>query len=118
MKIFALFFYGWILMFSLLFQILGMQVPPNDDNESDYKNVNVFMVYFLQTYRNSIGDIAAPDYSFWTARGTQSTGDWYSSRFMIFLIWFFWFANQFFVLIILLNFLIAIISQKYEQVMA
>lgn len=36
---------------------------------------------------------------------------------MIFLIWTIWFFNQFMCLIILLNFLIAIISQSYEQVM-
>lgn len=36
---------------------------------------------------------------------------------MITLIWFIWTANQFLCLIILLNFLIAIISQSYEQVM-
>ena len=95
----------------------------NEDEEckeplcrSDYRNVNIFMVYFLQTYRNSIGDIAAPDYSFWTTRG--AAGELYSSRIMVFFVWLLWFANQFFVLIILLNFLIAIISQKYEQVMA
>ena len=34
------------------------------------------------------------------------------------IIWLFWLANQFFVLIVLLNFLIAIISESYEAVMA
>ena len=90
-KIFAFFFYGWIFMFSLLFQILGMQVADNDDDESDYPNVNIFMVYFLQTYRNSIGDIAAPDYSFWTTRG--ASGELYSSKIMVFFVWLLWFAN-------------------------
>lgn len=33
------------------------------------------------------------------------------------IIWLIWFFNQFIVLIILLNFLIAIISQSYEMVM-
>jgi hypothetical protein len=34
------------------------------------------------------------------------------------VIWTFWLLNQFFVLIVLLNFLIAIISESYEAVMA
>lgn len=41
-----------------------------------------------------------------------------SSNFMIYAIWIFWFLNQLLVLIILLNFLIAIISQSFEEVMA
>jgi hypothetical protein len=34
------------------------------------------------------------------------------------MIWMIWFSNQLFILIILLNFLIAIVSQSYEQVMS
>ena len=34
------------------------------------------------------------------------------------VIWLFWLLNQFFVLVVLLNFLIAIISESYEAVMA
>jgi len=41
-----------------------------------------------------------------------------TSAFYIGIIWFMWFANQFFILIILLNFLIAVISQSYENVMS
>jgi len=37
---------------------------------------------------------------------------------MIFIIWVVWIANQILVFIILMNFLIAIISQSYEQVMS
>lgn len=37
--------------------------------------------------------------------------------FMIYTIYFFWIVNQMFIFIILLNFLIAVISQSYEKVM-
>ena len=37
---------------------------------------------------------------------------------MVCFIWVLWFANQFLNLIILLNFLIAIISQSYDNVMS
>ena len=38
-------------------------------------------------------------------------------NFMILVIWVVWFLNQYLNLIILLNFLIAIISQSYEEIM-
>jgi hypothetical protein len=59
-RLFAGFFYTWIFMFSLIFQILGMQIPNQDGQDSDYKELNIFAAYFLYTYRNSIGDINAP----------------------------------------------------------
>ena len=37
---------------------------------------------------------------------------------MISLIWLMWISHQFLILIVLLNFLIAIISQSYENVMS
>lgn len=37
---------------------------------------------------------------------------------MIYFIWILWFLNQFFNLIILLNFLIAIVSQSYDRVIS
>lgn len=65
----------------------------------------------MQTYRNSIGDISAPKYEFWIE--TEYDGNNFAPKLMIFLIWSIWLFNQFLVLIILLNFLIAIISESY-----
>lgn len=39
------------------------------------------------------------------------------SRLVIYIIWFVWLLNQLLILIVLLNFLIAVISQSYENVM-
>ena len=58
------------------------------------------MIIILQSYRNSIGDIAPPEFE-----AFQS-----SDNTILYLIWFIWFMNQFFILIIMLNFLIAVIS--------
>jgi len=76
------------------------------DADSDYPNVFESLQYFLMTYRNAIGDISAPGYSSWTENEVNK----YTSNFAITLIWAIWFSNQFFNLIILLNFLIAVIS--------
>ena len=43
---------------------------------------------------------------------------WILAKTMIYLIYFVWFLNQYFIYILLLNFLIAVISQSYIDVMA
>ena len=68
------------------------------------------MVY---AYRNSIGDLNAPVYNFWLSQESKNPN---FSWFMIRMIWFFWMINQFLNLIILLNFLIALISEKYNEI--
>lgn len=118
-RLFAGFFYTWIFMFSLIFQILGMQIPNADGNDTtDYLELNIYVAYFLYTYRNSIGDINAPVTSFWTTRALHVPGTQNETSLIMAAIWTFWLLNQFFVLIVLLNFLIAIISESYEAVMA
>ena len=74
--------------------------------------MNLFSSYILYTYRNSIGDIEAPVYSYWIAEAeTKPVLGWS----MIYLIWFVWFLNQWINLIIMLNFLIAIVNQCHEE---
>ena len=76
-------------------------------------------------FRNSIGDINTPDYSYWTNFLNQTSEknflqDLPSSNLVYGMVgysWLLWFWNEFFMLIILLNFLIAIISQSYDAVM-
>jgi len=46
------FFFGWILTFSFMFRILGMEIYLDD-----YTGFNLQIAYFIYTYRNSIGDI-------------------------------------------------------------
>jgi hypothetical protein len=52
-----------------------------------------------------------PGYEFWT-NGKQT------GQLMINLIWVVWIMNQLLMLVVLLNFLIAIISQSYEESMS
>ena len=107
---FTVFFFIWIFAFSFFYLILDMEIPLDD-----YPDLYPFLAYALQTYRNSIGDISPPTYPSWEARLTTEPK---AAHAMITAIWVFWFLNQLLVLIILLNFLIAIISQSFEEVMA
>ena len=64
----------------------------------------------MYTYRISIGDIEVPNVDVWeTALGENN------SKFMLYLTWVIWMVNQYILLIVLMNFLIAIISQVYED---
>ena len=60
-KYFSIFLFAWLLLFSIVFQISGLRFT----NDEDYLNLNVFVKFFIQTYRNSIGDILAPSYQIW-----------------------------------------------------
>ena len=69
----------------------------------------------IQTYRNSIGDISTPSYNNWIENDVITETQLY---YLMSLIWFFWIMNQMITLIILLNFLIAVISDSYANVNA
>jgi len=106
---FTLFFFGWVYVFSVLFIVLGYEI-----DRADFVGVNDLFVYFIQTYNNSIGNIAPPIYEGWMEHRMTHPK---IVQTMTVLIWLFWFLNQFFVLIILLNFLVAIMGQAYEEIM-
>jgi hypothetical protein len=128
---FAIFFTVWVFIFGFLYQILGGDVG----NASDYPTMSTQFQFVIESYRNSIGDISPPGYRYWTDRLDELTvtNSTYSHHelvlaqhvasttaphLMIGVIWAIWIFNQFLMLIILLNFLIAIISQSYDAVMA
>jgi len=99
--VFTLFFFYWVGLNGFLFDIMGV-----DYSSKDYDHVGRSFYYFLQTFRNALGDIEVPVYtSFWG----QNTGN-QQAMMMIYTIWVVWVSMQVFLSIILLNFLIAIIS--------
>lgn len=72
-------------------------------------------VYYLQLYRNSLGDIATPEYPFWSL--TESTASRTANTFYL-IIWILFVLYILVMNIVQLNFLIAIISQSYDRIMA
>ena len=58
-----IFFVSFIGSFSLIYQIIGVGVTSDEENE--YKGLNVFVIYFIQILRNSLGDLAPPSYGIW-----------------------------------------------------
>lgn len=88
-----------------------------------YPGINKNIGYLLYSFRNSIGDLSTPNYDDWLIMGLEDADD--DSKTVItqtevFLIvvlsWTLWSIQSVFMIIILLNYLIAVISQAYERV--
>ena len=58
------FFMCWNYFYALCYQLLRVEVEQAGD-EDDYPNTGLDFRFFMRSFRNSIGDIAAPVYSFW-----------------------------------------------------
>ena len=67
----------------------------------------------LEEWRNTIGDLNEPSFAVWTKLGEQE-GLKNISECMILYIWVLWLVNLTFMLIILLNLLISVMTQAYE----
>ena len=100
-----------IFFFALCFSVLEIDT---DDDIKDVKGpgFNKFGLIFLQTYRIVMGEIGVPAYEDLENRQKH----WIALQSQIFLIWCTWFICTFSMIIILLNFLIAVITETYEEV--
>ena len=58
-RIFFYFFMAWVIMFSIIFKVSGAEF-----DDEDYPTLPGG-AFLIQTYRNSIGDIAPPKYEYW-----------------------------------------------------
>lgn len=108
-KAFTLFFIFCGIEFGLLYYLAGVDIGGHPDTNhgdgNDYERLLTFIGVFLYAMRTSIGDLQAPNAIIWDNR----------SEAMVYLIWIIWIFNIYFMLIVYLNFLIAIISQVYEN---
>jgi hypothetical protein len=71
-----------------------------------------YIYYFIQSFRNSIGDLQTPSYQFW---------DDFSGalgKTMIYLIWLTWVVMILVSSLLMLNFLITVFSETHERVLA
>jgi len=124
MRVFLCYYALYIIFFTYFYYILKVD-PGNEQNIKfyppiDYPALDKYFALFLMTLRNSIGDLASPDYSFWledkqvTVNGEEKTTTYndipVSKLIVIYLIWSFWVMQLLLMIIILLNFLIADIS--------
>ena len=109
--IFLIFFILWVVFFGVLFIVLRIEY----DN-GDYPSIGMRSIMMIQTYRNFLGDLAPPDVSQWLdVENADDTTTF--PRIVVAIVWMCWLLITYIGLIIILNFLIALISQSYEEVM-
>lgn len=104
---FFCFYLLWLCAFALLFNVSGVYIVA--DLEADYPGVHWYIATLIQVFRNSICDISPPDYTYWTSEGSPRTA-------MVAWAWFLFFLTEFYLMITLLNFLIAEIGDSYTLV--
>jgi len=105
---FLSYFFLWVLFFAVISIILG----GNLGNAQGYKGLTLGLGYFLNTFENGLGNINPPTIDFSQGKDEDKFND-----VLVYLIYLFWFGAQIFLLVVLLNFVIALISQYYENVM-
>jgi hypothetical protein len=99
----------FLLLFSVCFVVLEMEIDPEVD---EAKGLTYFQKTVLQTFRTAIGELGMPKYEKISEKDDSIFKD-----INIYLIWLVWFIQTFFMLVIMLNFLIAVITSNYEQTM-
>ena len=92
----------WVIAICILNTILGVETVTNRIGLKQ----GTYQAMFMYVWENSIGNIQDP-----IINPTEK------AEVVLATIWFVWWLNQFIIVIIMLNFLISVISQSYENVM-
>ena len=81
----------------------------------DYQNLDKFAIILITSFRMSVADISIPDYSLWSG---QTENFPLSANVMVYMTYVVWFIHTYLMAIIMLNFLVAFVSQAYEEVIS
>lgn len=98
-----------VLIFSICNVVLRLKV---DEEVDEAQQLTYFQKTVLQTFRTGIGELGVPNFE-WVMKQEDS---WFRTI-NIYLIWILWFLTVFFLLIFMINFLIAVITSAYQRVM-
>lgn len=84
---FTLYTILWIVLFAVCFITLRVKF-----DDGDYSTLSENTITFIQSYRNSVGDIATPGYDDWIEEKSDSDSTWETIKFniIIFVIWGVW----------------------------
>jgi len=124
MRFFISYYLLWILFFTCINSILKVDpgvIDETDDPPVDYPGVNRYIALVLMTFRNAIGDLSPPEYGSWVTEVQEANGNTdykmnWSQRVIVSALWLVWCLQVILMIIVLLNFLIAVISETYERV--
>lgn len=103
-------FVMFLFMFSCMLITLNNQI---DSEVVEAEAISFFHKTVLQAFRTSIGELGMPRYP--NIIGDETINE--NQRFLnIYLIWAVWYTQTFTMLVVLLNFIIAVINETYDQV--
>lgn len=106
----------FLMVFSICYIVLQLDIDPEVSEAALV--LNQFEQTLLETFRNAIGELALPAYNKLLEKNTVG-GSQEPSVFVyinIYLIWLIFFCQTYFLQIIMLNFMIAVIMTTYEKV--
>ena len=108
----------WTMLFAMEFYVL----KSNKNDVDGYEGTSQAIGYFFLAFENGVGNISPPSVEEWYKNKDHE--GWYQSdpqttteSILVGLVYTSWIFNQFILLIVLLNFVIALVSGVYEQVM-
>jgi len=101
------------LIFVLIFSICNVVLKLDIDEEVDEaQKLSYFQKTLLQTFRTGLGELGMPSF-----KTVMQQKDTFFRTMNVYLIWLLWFLTVFFLLIFMINFLIAVITSAYQRVM-
>jgi hypothetical protein len=107
----ALFMYS-VFIFAMFTQLTKIDKPGYDDNHDDDEFPDIlFLRHILNSFSNSVGDLNYPGYE-----TNWDTEDGYMSPAMIALIFIHYYMQIIFMVIVLLNLLISVVSENYDNI--
>ena len=114
---FLIFYQFWVVILAVLYGMIGNSVDldPDHPNGAEYNRMNRFAKLYFFALRNSIGDLLVPDDSYWDLFQNKDNNERTKSLVMVAILWVLWTLNIFYMVIILLNFLISIVSKAHDS---
>ena len=107
----ALFVYS-VFIFAMFTQLTKIDKPGYDDIHDDDEFPDIlFLRHILNSFSNSVGDLNYPGYE-----TNWNTDDGYMSPAMIALIFIHYYMQIIFMVIVLLNLLISVVSENYDNI--
>jgi hypothetical protein len=93
-----------------------VSAPGKDDDHKSYNDFpesSDFASIFMMTLSNSIGDLSYPESSLWIGRSAMNYG---ASLVMVRQVLIIYFIQAFFIVVLLLNLLISVVSEVFDKV--
>lgn len=102
--------------FGLLYRCAATDTPGSDDHtgEDDFPGMSEFARRFFYSYSITLGDNSLPEYGKWTASEMLANNP-YGSKSMIYMGLLINYFQVMFMVVVLMNLLIALISEIYEK---